>query len=229
MGWDDETRGFRAPSPQQLAKGAALLLAVGLAIALLWPYRHLITLDTLRAALIPLGPWAPIGLVALFVAQQLLPVFPNFLLIALSGLLFGLPWGVAWAWLGIMAAAAVLYALGTRWGRCLIRGMVKDEHVLMAETLMLRRGAWAVLGIRMIPLLPSYLISYLAGIVRIPFGVYLAGTAIGVLPGTVLYALLGERITRPTDPWFWAALLGLGAFSGLALMLDRRLQREEYP
>ena len=111
----------------------------------------------------------------------------------------------------------------------MITGMVGDEHLVMAETLMLRRGAWAVLGIRMIPVLPSYLVSYLAGIVRVPFGVYLLGTGLGVLPGTVLYALLGERITRPSDPWFWVALLGLGALSGLALAIDRRVRPTEPP
>lgn len=226
MSRDDGIGGFRAPSAPQLAKGLGLVLVLGVAIALYWRFRHLVDLASLRAVLASLGPWAPAGLVALFVVQQLLPVFPNFLLIALAGLLFGLPWGVAWAWLGIVASAAVLYALGTRWGRRLIGGMVGDERLLMAETLMLRRGAWAVLGIRMIPVLPSYLVSYLAGIVRIPFGVYLVGTAIGVLPGTVLYALLGERITRPSDPWFWAALLGLGGLSGLALAIDRRVKRE---
>ncbi|MNR81413.1 TVP38/TMEM64 family inner membrane protein YdjZ [compost metagenome] len=214
------------PGAATAAKGLGLAVVLGLAIAFWWRFHHLIDLDALRAALSSLGPWAPAGLVALFVVQQLIPVFPNFLLVALAGLLFGLPWGVAWAWLGIVASAAVLYALGTRWGRRLIGGMVGDEHLLMAETLMLRRGAWAVLAIRMIPVLPSYLVSYLAGIVRIPFGVYLVGTAIGVLPGTVLYALLGERITRPSDPWFWAALLGLAALSGLAFTIDSRVKRE---
>lgn len=219
---------MRAVSVRDIVTGAGLAVGAGVAIALALRFRHLIDLSAMRLALSDLGPWAPLGLVTLFIVQQLLPVFPNFLLIALSGLLFGLPWGVAWAWLGIVAAAAVLYAVGTRWGRRLVTGMVGDERLLMAESLMLRRGAWAVLGIRMIPVLPSYLVSYLAGIVRVPFGVYLAGTALGVLPGTVLYALLGERITRPSDPWFWVALLGLGALSGLALAIDRRIQREEH-
>lgn len=185
-----------------------------------------IDLETLRAPLIALGPWAPAGLVALFVLQQLLPIFPNFLLIALAGLVFGMPWGIAWSWLGIMAAAALLYALGNSWGRRFVSRMVGDARLEHVETLMLRRGAWALLGIRMIPVLPSNLISYLAGIVRIPFVPYLLGTAFGVLPGTVLYALLGERITRPTDPWFWAALLGLGTLALLALGVERRLSRE---
>jgi uncharacterized membrane protein YdjX (TVP38/TMEM64 family) len=213
----------------QVWKGLGVLVLVGGAIALALRYRHLIDLASLRAALAGMGPWAPLGLVALFVVQQLLPVFPNFLLIALSGLFFGLPWGVVWAWLGIVVSAGVLYGLGTRWGRRMIGGMVGDERLLLAETLMLRRGAWALLGIRMIPVLPSYLVSYLAGIVRVPFGVYLVGTAIGVLPGTLLYALLGERITRPADPWFWVALLGLGALSGTALEIDRRVKRQGHP
>lgn len=182
-----------------------------------------IDLEGLRAPLLALGPWAPAGLVMLFVLQQLVPVFPNFLLIAMAGLLFGLPWGIAWSWLGIVAAAAVLYALGHFAGRRLISRMVGDARLERAESLMLRRGAWAILGIRMIPILPSYLISYLAGIVRIPVAAYLIGTALGVLPGTVLYALLGERITRPSDPWFWGALLALSALALLALALDRRL------
>lgn len=185
-----------------------------------------IDLDVLRASLLSLGPWAPVGLIMLFVVQQLVPVFPNFLLIALAGLLFGLPWGIAWAWLGLIAAAALLYALGNSWGRHVIRRTLGDARLNHAESLMLRRGAWALLGIRMIPILPSYLVSYLAGIVRIPFGAYLLGTALGVLPGTVLYALLGERITRPADPWFWVAALGLTVLAIAALALDRRLSDE---
>lgn len=229
MRWDEAIARMRAWSVRQIVTGLAAGLFGGLLLALAFRYRHLIDLEAMRAGLSRLGPWAPLGLVLFFVVQQLMPVFPNFLLIALAGLLFGLPWGVAWSWLGIVSAAALLYGLGTRWGRRLIRGMVGDEHLVMAESLMLRRGAWAVLGIRMIPVLPSYLVSYLAGIVRVPFGVYLLGTGLGVLPGTVLYALLGERITRPADPWFWVALLGLGALSGLALAIDRRVRPTEPP
>jgi uncharacterized membrane protein YdjX (TVP38/TMEM64 family) len=220
---------MRAFSVRQIVTGFGAALFGGLLLALLLRYRHLIDLEAMRSVLSSLGPWAPLGLVVIFVLQQLMPVFPNFLLIALAGLLFGLPWGVAWSWLGIVAAAALLYGLGTRWGRRLIRGMGGDAHLALAESLMLRRGAWAVLGIRMIPLLPSNLVSYLAGIVRVPFGVYLLGTALGVLPGTVLYALLGERITRPTDPWFWGALLGLAGMSGIALAIDRWMHRAKPP
>jgi uncharacterized membrane protein YdjX (TVP38/TMEM64 family) len=220
---------MRTWSVRQIVMGVGAALFGGLLLGLTLRYRHLIDLEVLRSVLSGLGPWAPLGLVLVFVLQQLMPVFPNFLLIALAGLLFGLPWGVLWSWLGSVAAAALLYGLGTRWGRRLIRGMGGDEHLVQAESLMLRRGAWAVLGIRMIPVLPSYLVSYLAGILRLPFGVYLLGSALGVLPGTVLYALLGERLTRPTDPWFWGALLALGGMSGLALAIDRRMDRPEPP
>lgn len=220
---------LHALSARQLLLGAAAVLGLGVALALYLRFRPQLDLEALRASLHALGPWAPAALVSLFVLQQLFPVFPSFLLIALAGLLFGLPWGVAWACLGGVSAAALLYALGMRWGRRIVRNVVGDERLLLAETLMLRRGAWAVLGIRMIPVLPSYLISYLAGVVRIPFVPYLVGTALGGLPGTVLYALLGERITRPTDPWFWAALLGLGALSALALEIDRRVKHTGHP
>lgn len=186
-----------------------------------------IDLGALRGILADLGLWAPLALVLLFVLQQLLPVVPNFVLIAMAGLLFGLPLGVVWSWVGILAAAAVLYAVGTRWGRPLLGRMVGADRLLKVETLLLRRGAWAVAGIRMVPVLPSNLVSYLAGIVRVPFGAYLLGTGLGVLPGTVLYALLGERITRPTDPWFWAAVSGLLGLSLLAFAVDRVLERSK--
>lgn len=214
------------PTPRQMIKGGLIVLGAGLAIALALRLRPLLDLEALRAAIQALGPWAPLGLIALFVIQQLLPILPNFLLIALAGLLFGIPWGVVWAWLGTIAAAAVLYGVGTRWGRRLIRYLVGEERLLVAETILLRRGAWSVMGIRMIPVVPAYVVSYLAGIVRLPFGIYLMGTAIGVLPGTVLYAVLGERITRPTDPWFWGVLLLLALLSALAMEADRRIRQE---
>ncbi len=188
----------------------------------------MIDLDGLRSVLSALGPWAPLGLVALFVFQQLLPVFPSFLLVALAGLLFGMPWGAIWSMLGIILSAAVLYGLGTRWGRTITRKVVGNERLILAETLLLRRGVWGLMGIRMIPVLPSYLVSYLAGIVRIPFGLYLVGTGLGGFPGTVLYALLGDRITQPSDPWFWGSLLSLAMLSASALGIDRFITRKIY-
>lgn len=197
--------------------GAALLVLVVL------HYRERIDPFAWRQALRDLGPWAPMALVALFVVQQLLPVFPNFVLIALAGLLFGFPWGVVWSCLGGTLAAAVLYVVGQVLGRGLVTRLVSEEHLLVAESMMLRRGAWSIVGIRMLPVLPSNLISYMGGILRLPLGTFLLGTAIGGLPGTVLYTVLGERITQPSDPVFWLALLGLVAMALTAFLLDRRL------
>ncbi len=79
---------------------------------------------------------------------------------------------------------------------------------------------------RLIPVLPFGLLNYTFGATRVRLGAFVVGTALGILPNTVLNVLLGASVTDPTSPRFFLAGGGsvFAAVAGTVAMryLDRR-------
>ena len=94
---------------------------------------------------------------------------------------------------------------------------------------MARRGVWAVVVCRLIPIVPYNLVSYAAGATRVPLGRFTWTTAVGVAPLTALTALLGQRLQEPRfdDPVLWAIVLGVICLVALARPLGRRLRASQ--
>jgi uncharacterized membrane protein YdjX (TVP38/TMEM64 family) len=57
-----------------------------------------------------------------------------------------------------------------------------------------RHGQNYLLVLRIIPLFPFFAVNYLAGITKIPLPKFIWTTALGMLPGSVLYAYAGQRL-----------------------------------
>jgi uncharacterized membrane protein YdjX (TVP38/TMEM64 family) len=47
---------------------------------------------------------------------------------------------------------------------------------------------------QLLPVVPFGVFNYAAGAAKIPFGAYIAATAIGILPGTIAAVVVGERL-----------------------------------
>lgn len=56
------------------------------------------------------------------------------------------------------------------------------------------KSVWIVILWSFLPLTPSDLISFTAGIVRMPFRILVIGTLIGQMPLMILYALIGDLL-----------------------------------
>ena len=50
------------------------------------------------------------------------------------------------------------------------------------------------LRVQLLPIMPFGIFNYGAGVVRLPFLPYLAGTAVGILPGTIAAVYVGDRL-----------------------------------
>jgi len=59
-----------------------------------------------------------------------------------------------------------------------------------------RRGFPVVLMLRLAPFVPFDLVSYAAGLARVPLRAYILATLIGSLPGTFAYCFLGASLTH---------------------------------
>ncbi|HEY9900801.1 MAG TPA: VTT domain-containing protein [Pantanalinema sp.] len=183
------------------------------------------TLPEIRGWSHALGAFAPLAMVGAMTLQQLLPLFPGGLLIALSGTLFGLPLGLGVVTVGTLCASAACHAVGRGPARSVIHRFAGDVRMRAVEARLAHHGVPTVAVIRAFPFVPSYVVSYGAGIAGVPLRTYLLGSLIGTMPGNFLHVLLGDRILNPRDPLFWASMGGLALLALSSFLVERRLRR----
>ncbi|TBR19329.1 TVP38/TMEM64 family protein [bacterium] len=165
------------------------------------------------------GVWGPVVYILLFIARAL-TLAPATPFVLAAGLAWG-PWlGMFWAWVGInlsgMAAYGVAKAMGREW-------VAEHETPWMAklEAKLLARPFMTSLLLRLL-LLPFDTVNYACGLVDIPFLPYVAGTALGVLPGVVTFALFGGAWNDPRAIAVSGAVFG-ASLAGAALLKKRGL------
>lgn len=157
---------------------------------------------------------------ALYALLSLLPLPLSVLTIA-AGAVFGLGQGLAGvllgAWLGAMTAFGIARALG----RDAVQ-RITGRRASSLDAQLQRRGLPAVLGIRLVPVLPFTAVNYLSGLTAVRFYAYALGTAIGIVPGTAAYVTVGAYGRQPGSWPFWSALAGLGLLAGVGMLRWRR-------
>jgi uncharacterized membrane protein YdjX (TVP38/TMEM64 family) len=118
---------------------------------------------------------------------------------------------VAAFWIGHHAARPVLYRMAGR------------ERFERYEALVHRGGVTLLLGMRLIPIVPFSLFSYVAGAARVPLVRFLWTTAVGYIPITAVFVYLGSKLEElsPTDPLLWAG----AAVLVVLLLITRRVSR----
>lgn len=172
------------------------------------------------------SPLAMLGMFGCFIAGGLV-VFPVNLLIAASIVVFGPFVGAAIALLGSIASAAVLHTIGAAFPQH-VWTRFAGRHAEQLRERVARHGLIAVAIVRLLPVAPYSVVSLAAGIAGIQRLPYLVGTALGMLPGIVLYALFADRarkVIADPRPLSWAMLLfAVILIVGVALLL-RRLRR----
>lgn len=150
---------------------------------------------------------------------------PKSVLSVAAGLVFGFAGGIA-----IVFDAAILGSVVAFWlGRWLGREAVErftGARVEKVDLLLSRRGLVAMIGLRLVPVLPFTAINYAAGLSSIRWWPYFLGTAIGILPGTVSFVTLGAFGLQPG--WQLNTALGaLGALTVTGLVAALRRRRKE--
>jgi len=169
------------------------------------------------------SPDAPLLLAGLYLVRPLL-LLPVTILTAFCGYLFGPVVGVPVAEAAGVASAAVGY-LVVRWWR----GTPPAMPARWWQRL--RRGTFEAVLVSRLSFLPGDLVNGAAGALALRLGPFLAATALGGLPGTVVGVLAGagmrgrgfEAALIHIHPAFIAVSLSLAAASlAVAVVLRRR-------
>ncbi len=133
--------------------------------------------------------------VTLMAGVAVLPI-PAEIPAAMNGMLFGPAGGIAVTWTGAMAGAYVSFELSRRYGRPLVERVLPSRYVGSVDVAV-RAVSWpGLLVARLIPVVAFTALNWGLGLTLCRRRTFLWTTALGIIPGTVLFVYSGEGLAR---------------------------------
>ncbi len=210
-----------------------MILLAGLLVATAALFLLALAKGWLRPEAIPelarrAGPFAMLAYVGAVILLELCWA-PRMWGLLAGGALFGPLHGALLSLGADLCGAALCYALARGGGREWVGGLLarRPRANRIAELLARRRGALTVALLRVCPIAHFTLVSYAAGLTGVRPVAFLLGTALGILPGAVIYPIAGDAALRPGSPAFVISLALVVVALVVTLLLGRRLLRRE--
>lgn len=136
--------------------------------------------------------YGPLALVLLMVVQMFLLVIPSWLLMIVVVKAYGVVGGSILAVFAVFVASTVGYVIGryvSRFTMYRLLGRKKEERL---ERLVDKYGVGVVFLFRLAPFLSNDAISFVGGMVRMPYRRFIMATLAGIIPLTVLIGWVGQ-------------------------------------
>ena len=215
-------------SPSQQSNGSKLAIVVGVVMAIgLFSYfdlGRLLSLDALknnRDHLLAFTEANYAAAVGLFILAYIVVTglsLPGAVILTLAGgFLFGSVLGTIFVNLGATTGATLAFLAA----RYLFRDWVEQKF-----------GKWLgpvqqgfsenafhyLMTLRLIPLFPFFVINLVSGLTRMNVGTYVAATALGIIPGSFVYAYAGRQLGTINSLKEIASPNVIGAFVLLGLL-----------
>jgi uncharacterized membrane protein YdjX (TVP38/TMEM64 family) len=159
----------------------------------------------IKAEVIRWGAWAPIGFMLLYAFGPSMLV-PGAVMTLAAGLAFGTVKGSIYSLIGADLGALVAFAAGRFLGKGFVNSLLAGRFTQTLDKIA-RNGFQIILYLRVFPIIPYNALNLLAGASPITFKDYFWASMIGMIPGTILFAFLGNELWHPTSPRFVLALL----------------------
>jgi uncharacterized membrane protein YdjX (TVP38/TMEM64 family) len=136
----------------------------------------------------------PVGVIVFILAYALATVLflPGWIFTVSAGLIYGVVRGTLIALTGATIGAALAFLVARYFLRENVKQFAEKNPRFKAIDDAIGKDGWKIIGLlRLSPLIPFNFSNYFYGITSVSFGAYVAISAIGMLPGTLLYAYLG--------------------------------------
>lgn len=164
--------------------------------------------ENLRAFIAGYGVWAPVMYALVYLASAPLPFFAA-AISAVGGLLFGTLRGAIFTILVSTLAALIPFLLARRLGAGWVAERMKGRKV---ETFYHQSGGkngfLFVMMLRLLPIVPWEVQSYLSGLTRVSTTNFLLATLLGGIPSSFAFSFLGDAFTK-TNSWQFSAAIAL--------------------
>ena len=212
--------------PAWLKLALIALLILGLTALWRWsPLAHTVSADTVIGWAKDFGSrwWAPLLVMASYTPACMV-MFPR-PLITLAAVIACGPWlGFGTALTGICASAVVTYYIGRRMKRDTVRRLAGPRLDRMIDVLK-RYGLLAMTLLRLVPIAPFAVESIVAGAIHMRLWQVVAGTAIGLIPGTAATTIFGDAIetalTGTGEVNWWLVGIAVGLLAGGIVAVKR--------
>jgi uncharacterized membrane protein YdjX (TVP38/TMEM64 family) len=193
----ENTQVTKKPNPSFLSRHGQKMAALAFWLILLgayWSYMRANDLTFADSAenLAVLLTTSAIGPILYIVIYWLRPLifFPATILTVLGGFLFG-PIGILYTIIGANGSAMVAFGVGYFFGQGILEENEESAGFIQKYTGRMRENSFETVLLMRLIFLPYDLVNYSAGFLRIKWLPFLLATAIGSIPGTISFVLLG--------------------------------------
>lgn len=147
-----------------------------------------------------------------------------------GGAIFGVLSGSFLNWVGATLGAIGAYTLARRLGSDAVRSLL-GRHASTLDALTSKAGFATIFRLRLIPVVPFNALNFAAGLAPAPFRAYALATALGIIPGTVVYTYFADSLVAGVTAARDRALVHVAVAGALLIALSfvpalaRRLRR----
>ena len=154
--------------------------------------------ESLRSDLNDLGATGYLVVLVLALAHSVI-FYPAEILNAAVGYVYGFWVGLPLVMAGWMLNGILCHQIGNYGGRPLLLKLLREDRFLRWERAVERGGPVLLMALRLIPIVPFSVCSYVLGSAGVPLRL------------TVIFVVLGSRLEdiSPTDPVIWAGAIGM--------------------
>ncbi|MEM9213012.1 MAG: TVP38/TMEM64 family protein [Cyanobacteria bacterium P01_F01_bin.150] len=179
---------------------------------------HLLSGSSLQTFIQDAGAIAPILFILLMALTVVVSSLPGLPLVCVAGAMWGGVWGGIYSVVGGFLGSLIAYGLGRSLGNSAIKAITGKTITFTTHR------SHAVIGgliflTRLVPVFPFDVISYGAGLTRLPLMIYASTTLLGMAPPTFAIAFLGKSPSTalPASPLMWVMIAGLCVIMPLAI------------
>ena len=196
------------------------VLAVGFVAFILLDFDRYLSLTILkenRGALIgwvaQAGSFSCLVYVGIYAVVTAFSIPGGAVMTIVGGFLFG-PWlGGTLSVVGATVGATVVF-LAARYALADLLSTKLGSNMHKMENGFNENPLNYLLSLRLIPLFPFWLVNLIPALLNVPIKIYIFGTVIGIIPGTLMYSLVGDGV---------GALLEAGQDINLGIIFEPRL------
>jgi uncharacterized membrane protein YdjX (TVP38/TMEM64 family) len=174
------------------------IILLGLAV---WAYNTfeltgLFELGKMSAFVNSIGPYGPLAFIGLCIAGVFLHM-PEFLLIAVGGVLFGGVMGFIYGWVGALAGSTATFLCVRYFMRDMVQKSLegKFKRLEAFDRRLAERGFQTVLMLRLVLFMAPPL-NWLIALTRVRLAHYVAASALGIIPGVAVTSYSANSIAK---------------------------------
>ncbi len=185
-------------------------------------------LGEMREWIQSLGSLGPVVYLSIYITAVVLAI-PGSVISIMAGVMFGSFLGVVLVSLGSTIGAGLAFLIARHLAReAVAERLERNPRFHRLDLMTEQHGSIIVAITRLIPLFPFNLLNYGFGLTRVSFRTYLLWSWLCMLPGTILYVVGADTVTRTAAqgriPWL---LIGILVFTLAIIAVLVRVARKK--